>query len=146
MHSVYPFYHKNEIKGNFAISRDITREDKYIAKIYELQQELKAEHREANKNGTRYIIDHIIGKSVAMITAITMAERAGKFGTNVLICGETGTGKEMFAQSVHNCGLHRNEPFVGINCGAIPENLLESILFGTEKGAFTGGPIPGGPF
>lgn len=138
LHSVYPFYHKNEIKGNFAISRDITREDKYIAKIYELQQELKAEHREANKNGTRYIIDHIIGKSVAMITAITMAERAGKFGTNVLICGETGTGKEMFAQSVHNCGLHLNEPFVGINCGAIPENLLESILFGTEKGAFTG--------
>lgn len=138
LHSVYPFYHKNELYGNFSISRDITREDKYIAKIYELQQELKAERRDENKNGTRYIIDNIVGKSVAMLTAITMAERAGKFGTNVLICGETGTGKEMFAQSIHNCGLHRNEPFVGVNCGAIPENLLESILFGTEKGAFTG--------
>ncbi|MDO4541541.1 MAG: sigma 54-interacting transcriptional regulator, partial [Bacillota bacterium] len=138
LHSVFPFYYKNEICGNFAISRDITREDKYIAKIYELQQELKAENRRENKNGTRYIIDNIIGKSVSMITALTMAERAGKFGTNVLICGETGTGKEMFAQSIHNCGVHRNEPFVGINCGAIPENLLESTLFGTSKGAFTG--------
>lgn len=67
-----------------------------------------------------------------------MAERVAKFDTNVMICGETGTGKEMFAQGIHNAGNRRNEPFVGINCGAVPENLLESILFGTEKGAFTG--------
>lgn len=146
LHSVYPFYYNNKITGNFAISRDITREDKYLTKIYELQEELKAEKRHNSKNGTRYIIDNIIGKSVAMITAITMAERAGRFGTNVLICGETGTGKEMFAQSIHNCGLHRNQPFVGINCGAVPENLMESILFGTEKGAFTGAQTQEGLF
>lgn len=146
LHSVYPFYDEGAIKGNFSLSRDITREDKYIAKIYDLQQELKAEKRRENKNGTRYNFQDIIGKSLAMVSAIAMAERAGKFNTNVLICGETGTGKEMFAQSIHNCGIHRNEPFVGLNCGAVPENLIESILFGTEKGAFTGAQTKEGLF
>jgi len=57
---------------------------------------------------------------------------------NVLIIGETGTGKEVFAQSIHNFSKKKTEPYIAINCAAIPENLLESILFGASKGAFTG--------
>ncbi|MGM9566599.1 MAG: sigma-54 interaction domain-containing protein, partial [Clostridia bacterium] len=79
-----------------------------------------------------------IGKSLPMLKAIRMAQRAARFGTNVLICGETGTGKELFAQSIHNESAYGNEPFVGLNCAAVPENLLESTLFGAVKGAYTG--------
>ena len=56
----------------------------------------------------------------------------------MLIYGETGTGKEIFAQSIHNASNRKNKPFIAQNCAAIPENLLESILFGTEKGSLTG--------
>ena len=57
---------------------------------------------------------------------------------NVLICGESGTGKELFAQSIHNASLRKNGPFVAINCASIPQELIQSELFGYEAGSFTG--------
>lgn len=137
-HSVFPCHSKNEIIGSFSISKDITKVDNYISKIYQLQKELKERDRQKEKNGTTYTLNDIIGKSIPMLKAIRMAQRAAKFGTNVLICGETGTGKELFAQSIHNESAQSEEPFVGINCAAIPDNLLESTLFGAVKGAYTG--------
>ncbi|MEG1497424.1 MAG: sigma 54-interacting transcriptional regulator [Clostridiales bacterium] len=137
-HSVYPcLMDKGEI-GSFSVSKDITKVDTYISKIYQLQQELKTRELKAAKNGTTYTFEDIIGKSLPMLNAIKMAQRAAQFQTNVLICGETGTGKELFAQGIHNASAYKDEPFVGINCAAVPENLLESTLFGTVKGAFTG--------
>lgn len=74
----------------------------------------------------------------SLLNLIEKVKRIASYGSNVLIYGETGTGKEIFAQSIHNVSSRRNKPFIAQNCAAIPENLLESILFGTEKGSFTG--------
>jgi two-component system response regulator AtoC len=80
----------------------------------------------------------IVATSEAMIELLEMMERAAGFKSTVLISGESGTGKEVLARAIHAQSPRRNEPFVAVNCGAIPEALLESELFGHAKGAFTG--------
>jgi DNA-binding NtrC family response regulator len=86
----------------------------------------------------RYQFEDIVGHSAAINQARKIAQTAAKTNSTVLLEGETGTGKEMFAQAIHNASERAMRPFVAINCGAIPENLVESILFGYEEGAFTG--------
>jgi transcriptional regulator with PAS, ATPase and Fis domain len=80
----------------------------------------------------------ILGESLAIQRAIAVAKEYSEVNSNVLIMGESGTGKEMFAQSIHNASSRRKGPFVAVNCAALPENLLESELFGYAEGAFTG--------
>ncbi|NPV53601.1 MAG: sigma 54-interacting transcriptional regulator [Firmicutes bacterium] len=80
----------------------------------------------------------IIGSSRAMSQLVEMAKRYSQMDSPILICGETGTGKEMFAQAIHNASPRANGPFVAVNCAALPESLLESELFGYVEGAFTG--------
>jgi propionate catabolism operon transcriptional regulator len=86
----------------------------------------------------KYHFKDILGSSKAIRENIEMAERYSKVNSNILILGETGTGKELFADSIHNASLRADKPFVAINCAALPENLLESELFGYEPGAFSG--------
>lgn len=85
-----------------------------------------------------FTFDHLIGDSPAFRKAIELAKRASQSNSTVLLLGETGTGKELFAQAIHNAGPLKAKPFIPINCGAIPGELMESELFGYVDGAFSG--------
>ncbi|GMA65079.1 sigma-54-dependent Fis family transcriptional regulator [Alicyclobacillus fastidiosus] len=91
-----------------------------------------------DQSSTRYTFDHMIGSSPAFLKVVQQAKKAAMLDSNLFLAGETGTGKELFAQSIHQASRRRNKPFVAINCGAIPRELIESELFGYEPGAFTG--------
>ncbi|KVL30826.1 propionate catabolism operon regulatory protein PrpR [Burkholderia sp. MSMB1835] len=86
----------------------------------------------------RYALDDVVGASAPMTRVRDLVRRYAKSDATVLVLGESGTGKEMIAQSLHALSARRNYPFVAVNCGAFPEALLESELFGYEEGAFTG--------
>ena len=86
----------------------------------------------------RYLLSDVIGDSAQIRQALHVAKQAAAVDASVLITGESGTGKEVFAQAIHTSGARANEPFVGVNCAAVPRELLEAELFGYERGAFTG--------
>lgn len=110
------------------------------------QQENKIRRKMHYKADTaKYRFVDIIGESEQTIKAINKAKKFARSDSNVLILGESGTGKELFAQSIHNESSRANQPFIAINCAAIPENLLESEFFGYNDGAFTGAKKGGNP-
>lgn len=88
--------------------------------------------------GNKYSFESILGRSPAILQAINLAKKVAATDTTVLLSGETGTGKEVFAQAIHQSGSRSNKPFVAINCSAFSKELLESELFGHKAGAFTG--------
>ncbi|EET85458.1 putative sigma54 specific transcriptional regulator [Clostridium carboxidivorans P7] len=90
-------------------------------------------------------LDSIKGNSKLINQTKNLATQAAKYESNILILGESGTGKEVFARAIHKMSKRKDEPFIAINCAAIPENLLESELFGYESGAFTGANKGGKP-
>ncbi len=92
-----------------------------------------------------YHFGDIIGQSKQTVKAINKAKKFARSDSNVLILGESGTGKELFAQSIHNESSRANQPFIAVNCAAIPESLLESEFFGYNDGAFTGAKKGGNP-
>jgi Nif-specific regulatory protein len=100
-----------------------------------LEERLEIFHRAKQPGGA---FGKLIGKSAALAELQNLIVRVADARTTVLITGETGTGKGVVAELIHQLGASRKQPFVEVNCGAIPENLIESELFGHEKGAFTG--------
>ena len=90
-----------------------------------------------SRSGTLGFAD-IITKSPSMHAVIRIAEKAAASAIPVLVCGESGVGKELIARAIHGTSERSAKPFIAVNCGAMPENLVESILFGHEKGSFTG--------
>ncbi|GAE02441.1 transcriptional regulator, Fis family [Clostridium botulinum B str. Osaka05] len=85
-----------------------------------------------------YTFDKIIGESKKLLSIIDYSKKIADSRSTILITGDSGTGKEVFAQSIHNYSDRKDKPFIAVNCGAIPRNLIESELFGYEEGAFTG--------
>lgn len=138
--STIPLKKNGMVIGAMEIAQDVTNLRKLSDQLMELQQELKASRKdvEQKKGIKKYHFNNIIGNNKGLIIAKQIGERASETPSSVLIYGETGTGKEMFAQSIHNHGIRRNNTFIAQNCAAIPDSLLEGILFGTEKGGFTG--------
>ena len=107
------------------------------------QQEAQIQLRQENKALTdslkeRYRFRNIIGKSPAMQNVFSTIISAAKVMDSVIIYGESGTGKDLVARAIHDTSARKEKPFIVVNCGAIPENLIESELFGYKKGAFTG--------
>ena len=120
-----------------------------VYKIYEKlqgnqekQQDLLTRKQEKD---SRITIDQIIGTSDGVMEVKRLARKAARTAATVLITGESGTGKEMFAKSIHHLSPFSTGPFISVNCGAIPEHLFESELFGYEEGAFTGARKGGKP-
>jgi len=91
-----------------------------------------------HKDHTKINFSEVVGQSAALRRVLEEVETVAPTDSTVLICGETGTGKELIARAIHNLSLRRSNPFVKLNCAAIPTGLLESEFFGHEKGAFTG--------
>jgi transcriptional regulator with PAS, ATPase and Fis domain len=119
--------------------RDVDELNSLYMEINKIEKELnlyKDEFKKVNK--AKYALDSIISESKSMEDLKELTRRAAKTNSNVLILGESGTGKELFAHAIHNNSRRIDAPFIKVNCGAIPNELLESELFGYEEGAFTG--------
>jgi transcriptional regulator with PAS, ATPase and Fis domain len=135
--------------GSFVVTaRPISATDDadrgFVATIVELDRAQKIAAR-LSAARARYGFGDVIGTSPSFRGAIAIAQRAANIDANVLVTGESGTGKEVLAQAIHTAGPRANEPFIGVNCAAVPRDLLESELFGYEKGAFTGARAEGNP-
>jgi arginine utilization regulatory protein len=133
--NTFPLFEGQEIIGAVSVNSNITSNKQLVDAVIHLQRQL---YSNVNKNGTQYTFEDIIGQSTALKNSVQLAKRIAVNMSPVLIHGETGTGKELFAQSIHNHSIRSKGPFVAVNCAAIPATLLESVLFGTVRGAFTG--------
>ena len=120
------------------IANNITRIQEMNETIIELRNEKTVPKAAKGVAAKHYTFDAILWKSEAFGKIIKIAQQAKKIDASVFIFGETGTGKELIAQSIHYDGNRSQKPFIAQNCAAIPESLLEGLLFGTTKGGFTG--------
>jgi len=114
------------------IERIMKEKDYALEKLYQLQRDIE------KLEEFRDPIPEIIGKSKRIINIKKMAAKASKSNSNLLILGESGTGKTLLAKAIHSNSVRKDHPFIHVNCSSIPENLLESELFGYEGGSFTG--------
>ncbi|MTI49026.1 sigma-54 interaction domain-containing protein [Sporosalibacterium faouarense] len=139
INTTIPLFDNGRKLGAVEIAKDITKIKKLSEKLLDLQEELTKQNKENTKKTIpKYTFDNIIGNSEGIKKAINIARKSCNTSSSVLIYGETGVGKELFAQSIHYEGVRKNKPFIAQNCAALPESLLEGLLFGTVKGSFTG--------
>lgn len=128
--SIQPMFRNGRLMGAYCILQRFRDEENRQQKMR--RQILGKGHV------TKYTFDSVVGQSAPMLTAKALARKMAAGNAAILISGESGTGKELFAQSIHAASPRAAEPFVAINCAAIPDSLLEGQLFGYEEGSFTG--------
>ncbi|MEW6624745.1 MAG: sigma 54-interacting transcriptional regulator [Bacillota bacterium] len=144
LYSTYPLFKDGQLVGAFDISRDITEIKDLSERMVDLQAKL-LDNKKPIKSaaageqfGAAFTIDDIIGDTPEIVKLKKLAQRVAYSPSSILVYGETGTGKELLVQAIHNEGSGVSKPFVAQNCAALPAALLESILMGTVKGSFTG--------
>ena len=138
VNSTIPVEEDGQVIAAIEVSRDITEIKSLSNTILDLQKETLPVQKPKKPQIKRYQFDDIIGENKTFKEVVTLGKKAARTDASVFIYGETGTGKELFAQSIHFAGARRDNPFLAQNCAALPESLLEGILFGTDKGGFTG--------
>ncbi len=141
VHRIPIFDDEGEVIGGFGmlLFEDIKKAKDIAEKYAEVNKELALYKNELAKiNTTKYTLEDIYGISDEINISKSKVKKIAKVNSNVVILGESGVGKELFAHSIHNESSRSQGPFVTLNCSAIPENLFESELFGYEEGAFTG--------
>ncbi|MCR1287827.1 sigma-54 interaction domain-containing protein [Shouchella clausii] len=129
--NVAPVIVDGELKGSIGVIHDVSELNRLSSQLQHAQKRL------ATLEAT-YSFSEIVGTSKEMAFAIEQAKRGAKTSFPILLLGETGTGKELFAHAIHNESERKGQPFVRVNCAALTETLLESELFGYEQGAFSG--------
>lgn len=139
VNSTWPIVVAGKLQGVIEVSKDITEVRQLSERLVDLQARIfEQPTKKSERQTTRYSFDDLIGQDKAFVQLKRMALRAAASSSSVLVWGETGTGKELLVQSIHQASPRGNKPFVAQNCAALPETLLESILFGTIRGSFTG--------
>lgn len=128
----FPLFHHGRIDGVLAFTIWVG-----TSSLSEGGQSLPRAKGNAKAKKGYYSFESLIGRNTTLRAVIKDAQTAAQTASPVMIWGENGTGKEVFAQAIHSAGARKDRPFIAVNCAAIPENLLEGILFGTTKGAYT---------
>lgn len=132
------FDEEGKLIGAISIDQDITNVVKLNEKLTLTTTQLQKLKQQYNLQGQVGPLSEIKGNSIAIRQTKELALKVAKTDATVLIQGESGVGKELFSQGIHEASLRKDQPFIPINCGAIPEALFESEFFGYEKGSFTG--------
>jgi arginine utilization regulatory protein len=143
VNTTIPLYDGSQIIGALEVSRDVSQVVNLTEKVTELQKTLSKTTR---RGKAAFSFSDIIGCNEKISEIIQLLRKVSHTTSSVLIYGETGTGKELFAQSLHSESPRCHKPFIAQNCAALPETLLESILFGANKGSFTGAADKAGLF
>lgn len=141
VNTTLPLWVEGKLIGAVEIAKDITRIRELSEKLIDLQArfQMKPHHKKGPVGSqAKFHLHDIITQDEVMIRLIERAAKAARTTSPILISGETGTGKELFVQGIHNASSRKDGPFIAQNCAALPSTLLESILFGTAKGSFTG--------
>lgn len=138
INTTVPVIIDDEVRAVVEVAKNITKMQEMSHTILELQKEIGKPEKAKSTKIKKYNFNNILGQNVNFVEVIERARKASNSSASVFIYGETGTGKELIAQSIHYEGNRKDKPFIAQNCAALPESLLEGLLFGTSKGGFTG--------
>lgn len=140
VNTTLPLLVNGELIGAIEISKDLSKIKQLTERLLDMQAQFHKESSAPVKNGhyASFVLGDFLSSNPQIAKLKSIAKKVSKTTSPVLMYGETGTGKEVLIQGIHNDSIRRNMPFIAQNCAAIPSQLLESILFGTVKGSFTG--------